>query len=97
MSNLSAAPALEVTCLNTASAVGLLQMLPRQTNNTLVLPASPAIIKGDSGFAAGSGSRDRCPAFAAAVAALEVNAPSPRVEAERWEDDADGVHEDCSP
>lgn len=56
MSNLSAAPAFEVTCLNTASAVGLLQMLPRHTKSTLVLPASAAIVKGERGSA------DRCPA-----------------------------------
>lgn len=74
MSNLSAAPAFEVTCLKTASAVGLLQMLPRHTKSTLVLPASAAIMKG------GVVSADRCPALTAAEETL-VAGLQPRKEA----------------
>lgn len=39
ISNSPASPALSTTFLNTASAEGLRQMLPRHTNSTLVLPA----------------------------------------------------------
>lgn len=67
ISNLSASPALEVTCLKTASAVGLLQMFPRQTKRTRVLPPSPAIISDVGRFPALTGGM-------LAVAAARANA-----------------------
>ena len=87
MSNLSAAPALEVTCLKTASAVGLRQMFPRHTNKTRVLPSFAAIIEvGVEGSGVvDSGSRDRFRAWTAAAAALDANA-LPRTEADRGAD-----------
>lgn len=87
MSNLSVAPALEVTCLNTASAVGLLQMLPRQTKSTLVLPASPAMAitrGGDEGA-------ERCSCRALIAAAEELPVANvlvpPRMETKRGDVD----------